>query len=83
MAQNMVLFAEKWCRRGELNTRPHHYQWCALPLSYGGSACAGLRPVARRGRFMPQAMAACKRAVGLNFRADYWTAGQFSPGNVG
>ena len=26
----------KWCRRSELNTRPHPYQGCALPLSYGG-----------------------------------------------
>ena len=25
-----------WCRRSELNTRPHPYQGCALPLSYGG-----------------------------------------------
>ena len=27
---------KKWCRRRESNSRPHHYQWCALPLSYGG-----------------------------------------------
>src|SRR3546814_12497575 len=27
----------EWCRRGELNTRPHPYQGCALPLSYGGT----------------------------------------------
>ena len=26
-----------WCRRSELNTRPHPYQGCALPLSYGGT----------------------------------------------
>ena len=25
-----------WCRREELNFRPHPYQGCALPLSYGG-----------------------------------------------
>ncbi len=25
-----------WCRRSGLNTRPHPYQGCALPLSYGG-----------------------------------------------
>ena len=27
---------ENWCRRSGLNTRPHPYQGCALPLSYGG-----------------------------------------------
>ena len=26
----------KWCRGGELNSRPHPYQGCALPLSYRG-----------------------------------------------
>ena len=31
----------KWCRRKELNFRPHPYQGCALPLSYGGT---GSRP---------------------------------------
>ena len=25
-----------WCRQSDLNTRPHPYQGCALPLSYGG-----------------------------------------------
>ena len=25
-----------WCRRADLNCRPLHYQWSALPLSYGG-----------------------------------------------
>ena len=24
----------KWCCKGELNSRPRHYQWRALPLSY-------------------------------------------------
>ena len=36
---------EKWCRRTELNCRPRHYQWRALPLSYGGifarASCLG------------------------------------------
>lgn len=27
---------EKWCRRRESDLRPHPYQGCALPLSYGG-----------------------------------------------
>ena len=26
----------RWCRRRELNSRPHPYQGCALPLSYCG-----------------------------------------------
>ena len=29
-------FLNKWCRQSDLNTRPHPYQGCALPLSYGG-----------------------------------------------
>ena len=28
--------AEIWCRERELNSRPHPYQGCALPLSYRG-----------------------------------------------
>lgn len=27
---------DKWCRRKESDFRPHPYQGCALPLSYGG-----------------------------------------------
>ena len=27
----------KWCRRKESDFRPHPYQGCALPLSYGGT----------------------------------------------
>ncbi len=27
----------KWCRRTDSNCRPLHYQWSALPLSYGGA----------------------------------------------
>ena len=30
--------SKKWCREGELNSRPHPYQGCALPLSYRGPA---------------------------------------------
>jgi hypothetical protein len=33
-----------WCRRGGLNTRPHPYQGCALPLSYCGSKMAANLP---------------------------------------
>ncbi len=28
---------DKWCRRKESDFRPHPYQGCALPLSYGGT----------------------------------------------
>ena len=34
--------AGRWCRRSELNTRPHPYQGCALPLSYGGPPGASM-----------------------------------------
>jgi hypothetical protein len=37
---DVVVDLEEWCRRGELNTRPHPYQGCALPLSYGGTGQA-------------------------------------------
>ena len=30
-----------WCRRGGLNSRPHPYQGCALPLSYCGPVRRG------------------------------------------
>ena len=30
------IFSFEWGRQVESNHRPHHYQWCALPLSYGG-----------------------------------------------
>ena len=41
---------ERWCRRSGLNTRPHPYQGCALPLSYGGDVCSeqAARPSRRR-----------------------------------
>jgi len=26
-----VICWEKWCRLRDSNTRPHHYEWCALP----------------------------------------------------
>ena len=32
----LMIFRMKWCRWGELNSRPHPYQGCALPLSYSG-----------------------------------------------
>ena len=32
---------KRWCRQIGLNYRPHPYQGCALPLSYGGFGGAG------------------------------------------
>ena len=44
-----------WCRQSDLNTRPHPYQGCALPLSYGGQdrvyparADREIRPIDRK-----------------------------------
>src|SRR3954466_2331277 len=34
-AQTDDRFREKWCCQTGLNCRPLHYQWSALPLSYG------------------------------------------------
>jgi hypothetical protein len=33
-----IRLAGKWCCRKGLNFRPLHYQWSALPLSYGSLA---------------------------------------------
>ena len=35
-----------WCHRGGLNSRPHPYQGCALPLSYCGIIGWVIRPKA-------------------------------------
>ena len=38
---NMVAFrGSGWSHWGELNSRPSHYQWDAIPLSHSGSAPA-------------------------------------------
>lgn len=48
----------QWCRREELNFRPHPYQGCALPLSYGGKL--GSRwSIARRHRVPLVSQHAC------------------------
>src|SRR5438034_9327964 len=33
--QKIVRYLEDWCCQTGLNCRPLHYQWSALPLSYG------------------------------------------------
>ena len=47
----------KWCCQTGLNCRPLHYQWSALPLSYGSMpGIWGIGPNGRPlgGRFLPQ-----------------------------
>lgn len=39
-----ALSEEKWCCQTGLNCRPLHYQWSALPLSYGSKPKHGNRP---------------------------------------
>src|SRR5438552_10493592 len=36
--QKIVRYLEDWCCQTGLNCRPLHYQWSALPLSYGSMA---------------------------------------------
>ncbi len=57
MLKNILISTGKrWCRQKESNFRPHPYQGCALPLSYGGgtSFC-----------FMPQPIGGRKPAFNL------------------
>ena len=40
-SKNMIaLRSSGWSHWGELNSRPSHYQWDAIPLSHSGSAPA-------------------------------------------
>src|SRR3984893_19224347 len=55
-----------WCCQTGLNCRPLHYQWSALPLSYGsmpGSGESALR-APTGGRFLPQGPLWRKHAAG-------------------
>src|ERR1700730_7824779 len=55
-----------WCCQTGLNCRPLHYQWSALPLSYGsmpGSENRPKRPL-QAGRSLPQGPRSRKRADG-------------------
>ncbi len=40
--RKMCKHCEKWCCQTGLNCRPLHYQWSALPLSYGSMLVAGI-----------------------------------------
>jgi hypothetical protein len=61
-----VLVFVNWCCERGLNSRPHHYQWCALPLSYrsifaGGKLCPGPACIAIKGRAAQEWQYASKR----------------------
>jgi hypothetical protein len=51
---------EEWCCQTGLNCRPLHYQWSALPLSYG-SMRPGPKAAHEAGRSLPQGPQARKR----------------------
>src|SRR3954447_17493575 len=50
------ILQENWCCQTGLNCRPLHYQWSALPLSYGSMPDAGISPqkAPQGGRSLPQ-----------------------------
>ena len=57
----------EWCCQTGLNCRPLHYQWSALPLSYGsmtGGARIGREAPRQVRRSLPQAPRLCKRGGG-------------------
>src|ERR1700675_3397020 len=62
--------AEKWCCQTGLNCRPLHYQWSALPLSYGSMRFGhwieriGRKRPYKAGRSLPQGQEARKRGKG-------------------
>lgn len=58
--------AGEWCCQTGLNCRPLHYQWSALPLSYGSMPGYGNRPKRplQAGRSLPQGPRSRKRADG-------------------
>ena len=64
--------AEKWCCRGDLNSRPLPYQGSALPLSYG-SVRRLERWRAATGDHMPSVKRECKPldAAALIFLISY------------
>src|ERR1700730_10217290 len=63
-----MVTAEKWCCQTGLNCRPLHYQWSALPLSYG--SMPRMRGIGPKGpckvrRSLPQGHWPRKRGSGL------------------
>ena len=55
---------KNWCCQTGLNCRPLHYQWSALPLSYGSMPGCENRPKGpnKAGRSLPQGPISRKRA---------------------
>ena len=61
----LKFIGKRWCCQTGLNCRPLHYQWSALPLSYGSMpGIGGIGPNGRPlgGRFLPQGPIWRKRA---------------------
>jgi hypothetical protein len=66
--RKLFISCGKWCCQTGLNCRPLHYQWSALPLSYG--SMPGIRGIGPSrpplgGRFLPQGPLWRKHAGGL------------------
>ena len=59
-------FEKNWCCQTGLNCRPLHYQWSALPLSYGSMPVSGESALKAPtgGRFLPQGPLWRKHAAG-------------------
>src|SRR5947207_13596474 len=69
--QKIVRHLEDWCCQTGLNCRPLHYQWSALPLSYGSMpedlTESFKRPYTAR-RSLPQAVKRRKRSGAVKDR---------------
>ncbi len=61
-----LLRENEWCCQTGLNCRPLHYQWSALPLSYGSMPGSGesAQKASTGGRFLPQGPRWRKHAAG-------------------
>src|SRR6202171_4607379 len=65
-----LLREKRWCCQTGLNCRPLHYQWSALPLSYGSMPGSGesAQKASTGGRFLPQGPLWRKHAAGSEGR---------------
>jgi hypothetical protein len=74
-----VIEPREWCCQTGLNCRPLHYQWSALPLSYGSMCWDENRPprgAYQAGRYLPQAPLLCKLASSARTRKSGRYRGQ-------
>ena len=74
-----VIEPREWCCQTGLNCRPLHYQWSALPLSYGSMCWDKNRPpqgAYQAGRYLPQAPLLCKLASSVKTRKSGRYRGQ-------